>query len=177
LRNKINNFLSVLNLFVAENSRCIADSVCSAGSVYLQEVTAFDFGCPMRPQRSARRMTVMVSFVKSTSSVELVDTVAAALSWERTQVFHHARNLREAGVVTKGGRGFTAPQMNLLDGANLICAVLATERVMRSTIGSNHMKGSWKALRMNRQWKWVRVHFEKPASRLHGAIDRQRGRA
>jgi hypothetical protein len=66
------------------------------------------------------------------TSVELVDTVATALHWERTEVFHHARNLREAGVVTKGGRGITAPQMNLLDGANILCAVLATERVKDS---------------------------------------------
>jgi hypothetical protein len=66
------------------------------------------------------------------TSVELVDIVATALHWERTEVFHHARNLREAGVVTKGGRGITAPQMNLLDGANMICAVLATERVKDS---------------------------------------------
>ncbi|MEH2612938.1 hypothetical protein [Bradyrhizobium sp. AZCC 1693] len=67
------------------------------------------------------------------TSVELVDIVATALHWERTEVFHHARNLREAGVLTKGGRGITAPQMNLLDGANLICAVLAAKRVKESS--------------------------------------------
>jgi hypothetical protein len=36
LRNEFNNFLIIRNLFVAENSRCITDSVCSAGSVQLQ---------------------------------------------------------------------------------------------------------------------------------------------
>ena len=36
-------------------------------------------------------------------------------------------------MVTKGGRGVTAPQMNLLDGANLICAVLAAKRVKESS--------------------------------------------
>jgi hypothetical protein len=85
------------------------------------------------------------------TSVELVDTVAAALNWERTEVFHHARNLREAGAVTKGGRGITAPQMNILDGANLICAVLAARRVKDSSEaakGLARLKGVRKALRV-----------------------------
>jgi hypothetical protein len=38
-RNNFNSFFAVLNLFVTENSRCIADSVCSAGYVQLQGVT------------------------------------------------------------------------------------------------------------------------------------------
>ena len=75
------------------------------------------------------------------TSVELVDTVAAALHWERTEVFHHARNLREAGLVTKGGRGITAPQMNLLDAANLICAVLAARRVKESSEAAKGLAG------------------------------------
>lgn len=66
------------------------------------------------------------------TSVEMVDVVASALNWERTEVFHHARNLREANLVTKGGRGITAPQMNLMDGANLICATLGARRVKES---------------------------------------------
>jgi hypothetical protein len=85
------------------------------------------------------------------TSVELVDTLAAALNWERTEVFHHARNLREAGVVTKGGRGITAPQMNVLDVANLICAVLAAERVKDSSEaakGLAGLKGVRKAIRI-----------------------------
>lgn len=91
------------------------------------------------------------------TSVELVDTVAAALSWERTEVFHHARNLREAGVVTKGGRGITAPQMNLLDGANLVCAVLAAKRVKESnevTKGLAELSGVRQALRFPENSGW-----------------------
>ena len=38
-RNNFNNFSSVLSLFAVENSRCITDSVCSAGYVQLQGVT------------------------------------------------------------------------------------------------------------------------------------------
>ena len=75
------------------------------------------------------------------TSVELVDTLAAALNWERTEVFHHARNLREAGVVTKGGRGITAPQMSILDVANLICAVLAARRVKESNQAAQGLAG------------------------------------
>jgi hypothetical protein len=85
------------------------------------------------------------------TSVELVDTVAAALNWQRTEVFHHARNLRETGRVTKGGRGITAPQMNLLDAANLICAVLAARRVKESSEaakGLAGLKGVRKAFRV-----------------------------
>lgn len=84
------------------------------------------------------------------TSVELVDIVATALSWERTEVFHHARNLREANVMTKGGRGITAPKMNRLDGANLICAVLAARRVKESrevVKGLARLKGVRAALR------------------------------
>jgi hypothetical protein len=75
------------------------------------------------------------------TSVELVDTVAAALNWERTEVFNHARNLREAGAVTKGGRGITAPQMNLFDAANLVCAVLAARRVKESSDAAKGLAG------------------------------------
>src|SRR5260221_3915774 len=99
------------------------------------------------------------------TSVELVDTVAAALNWERTEVFHHARNLREAGVVTKGGRGITAPQMNLLDGANLICAVLAARRVKESSEAVKGLAG------LKRARQAIRVAGNK-RPRLYSLIDR-----
>jgi hypothetical protein len=99
------------------------------------------------------------------TSVELVDTVAAALNWERTEVFNHARNLREAGVVTKGGRGITAPQMNILDVANLICAVLAARRVKESSEAAKGLAGL----------KGVRRAFRVPENnglRFYRVIDR-----
>jgi hypothetical protein len=116
------------------------------------------------------------------TSVELVDTVAAALNWERTEVFHHARNLREAGVVTKGGRGITAPQMNLLDGANLICAVLAARRVKESSEavkGLAGLKGVRQAFRFpeNNAWRFYPLIDRDGLLRLKPGHNVQEGMA
>src|SRR5260370_6693418 len=61
------------------------------------------------------------------------------------------------GIATKGGRGITAPQMNLLDGANLVCAVLAARRVKESSEavkGLAGLKGVRQAFRFpgNNAW-------------------------
>lgn len=66
------------------------------------------------------------------TSVKLVGIVASALDWETTEVAHHARNLRDAKLVTKGGQGITAPLMTSLDAANFVCAVLGSKRVKQS---------------------------------------------
>jgi hypothetical protein len=66
------------------------------------------------------------------TSVKLVGIVASALDWEPTEVGHHARNLRDAKLVTKGGQGITAPLMTSLDAANFVCAVLGSKRVKQS---------------------------------------------
>jgi hypothetical protein len=66
------------------------------------------------------------------TSIRLVEIVASALEWPSTEVAHHARNLRDAKLVTAGGQGITAPQMSALDAANFICAILGSKRVKQS---------------------------------------------
>src|SRR5260370_42036300 len=63
------------------------------------------------------------------------------------------------GIATKGGRGIMAPQMNLLDGANVVCAVLAARRVKESSEavkGLAGLKGVRQAFRFpeNNAWRF-----------------------
>lgn len=58
---------------------------------------------------------------------ELVRAVAAALDISDVTVGVYYRKLREAGLVTKGGRGRSAPALSYLDGARLLLSLLASE--------------------------------------------------
>jgi len=57
------------------------------------------------------------------NSRELVECVSSALELPLTEVTGHMRHLREAGLVTTGGRGVTAPRMTYEDAASLICSL------------------------------------------------------
>jgi hypothetical protein len=57
---------------------------------------------------------------------QLVDTVAAVEGLEPSAVSLIARYVREAGLITTGGRGGSAAKMNLADAANLLIGVNAT---------------------------------------------------
>ena len=63
------------------------------------------------------------------NSRELVETASDAFGLPAATVRHFMRNLREAGLVTVGGRGVTAPQMTVLDAATLICAIAGSSHV------------------------------------------------
>lgn len=58
---------------------------------------------------------------------ELQEVVSSALDIPLPTVSFHARRLREAGFLTKGGRGRSAPSMRTVDGARLCFAVIASE--------------------------------------------------
>src|SRR3979409_2334438 len=60
------------------------------------------------------------------NSRELVECVSSALELPLTEVTGHMRHLREAGLVTTGGRGITAPRMTYEDAASLICSLYGT---------------------------------------------------
>lgn len=57
------------------------------------------------------------------NSRELVECVSSALELPLTEVNGHMRHLREAGLVTAGGRGITAPRMTYEDAASLVCSL------------------------------------------------------
>jgi hypothetical protein len=57
---------------------------------------------------------------------ELVDTIAAVEGLDRSAVNLIARYVREAGLITTGGRGTSAATMGLTDAANLLIGVNAT---------------------------------------------------
>lgn len=58
---------------------------------------------------------------------ELVSVVASTLGINEATAFVYARHLREANLLTKGGRGRSAAKMSDLDAARLVVAFLATE--------------------------------------------------
>lgn len=63
---------------------------------------------------------------------QLQQIVAEALDVPQPSVAFHARRLREAGFLTKGGRGRSAPSMRPTDAARLAFAVVASEQGMDS---------------------------------------------
>jgi hypothetical protein len=60
---------------------------------------------------------------------ELVQTVAIVEGMDPATVGLIARNVREAGLITTGGRGPSAGQMTLVDATNLLIAVNASDRI------------------------------------------------
>ncbi len=69
------------------------------------------------------------------NSRELVECVASALERPLTEVTGHMRHLREAGLVTTGGRGVTAPRMTYEDAASLVCSLYGAE-LMKDGVAS-----------------------------------------
>jgi hypothetical protein len=57
---------------------------------------------------------------------QLVETVAEVEGMEPATVNLIARNVREAGLITTGGRGLSAARMTMADAVNLLIAVNAT---------------------------------------------------
>jgi hypothetical protein len=72
------------------------------------------------------------------NSAQLVEQVALSLGQPVSSTRQHARNLREASLMTHGGRGRHAAAMTREDAAALICAVLGSDAVYNTlpTIGS-----------------------------------------
>jgi len=58
---------------------------------------------------------------------ELIGTVARALDVSEVTVGVYYRKLREAGLVTKGGRGRSAPRSTHLDATRLLIAILTSD--------------------------------------------------
>jgi hypothetical protein len=65
-------------------------------------------------------------------STQLGRCVAKALGVPETVTASHVRNLREAGLITKTGRGITAAQMTTRDAAHLLIATVASLNVKDS---------------------------------------------
>lgn len=62
-----------------------------------------------------------------TSPGELVSMMSAVLGIPEATVYIYARHLREAGLISKGGRGRSAAKMTPLDASRLLLAFLSTE--------------------------------------------------
>jgi hypothetical protein len=65
-------------------------------------------------------------------STQLGDCIAGVLGLRPTTVASHVRNLREAGLLTKTGRGITGAHMTPLDGARLLIAATCSQEVQDS---------------------------------------------
>lgn len=63
---------------------------------------------------------------------QLIKAVALALDVPEETVFQHDRNLAQAGLRTKGGRGSSAPEVTTIDAARLLVATLASVRTKES---------------------------------------------
>jgi hypothetical protein len=63
---------------------------------------------------------------------DLVETIAQVEGMEPATVSLIARNVREAGLISKKGRGLSAAKMTLTDAANLLIAVNTTAIVRES---------------------------------------------
>lgn len=60
------------------------------------------------------------------SSVELSECIAEQLGLPSATVLLHMRNIREAGILTQGGRGRSAAAMTAADAAHLLIASVAS---------------------------------------------------
>jgi hypothetical protein len=69
------------------------------------------------------------------NSRELVECVSSALDRPLKEVTGHMRFLREAGLVTTGGRGIASPRMSYEDAASLICSLYGSE-LMKDGVSS-----------------------------------------
>jgi DNA-binding transcriptional ArsR family regulator len=67
------------------------------------------------------------------NSRELIEAAATALNVPERTVRQHMRSLREAGQVTTGGRGITAPEMTAVDVSKLLLAICAAPTVQDSS--------------------------------------------
>jgi hypothetical protein len=67
-------------------------------------------------------------------STELGERVAAALGVRPTTTATHVRNLREAGFLTKAGRGITGAHMTPADAAKVLIATNCSQDVKDSVI-------------------------------------------
>jgi hypothetical protein len=65
-------------------------------------------------------------------STELGECVAKVLGLRPTTAASHVRNLREAGLLTKTGRGITGAHMSPRDAAHLLIAATASQDVQDS---------------------------------------------
>src|ERR1700679_4233902 len=63
---------------------------------------------------------------------ELVRTVAGALNVSDVTVSVYYRKLREAGLVTKGGRGRSAPSLTYLDASRLVIALMVSDTAIHA---------------------------------------------
>jgi hypothetical protein len=63
---------------------------------------------------------------------ELVRTVASALDISEVTAGIYYRNLREAGLVTKGGRGRSAPSLTYLDASRLVIALMVADSAIHA---------------------------------------------
>lgn len=63
---------------------------------------------------------------------ELIRTVASALDVSEVTVGVYYRNLREANLVTKGGRGRSAPSLTYLDASRLVIALMVSDTAIQA---------------------------------------------
>ena len=72
-------------------------------------------------------------------SAELADAFASVLGISATEVRHHLRNLRQAGLISVAGRGASAAQMTADDAINVVLAIVGSERVKDSVSTFNKL--------------------------------------
>lgn len=69
-----------------------------------------------------------VRYTKDMKSAAFIQTVAQAYRINEKSLVHFARLLKEAGLLSTGGRGRSAPDMTPLDAARTTIALLATDK-------------------------------------------------
>jgi hypothetical protein len=65
---------------------------------------------------------------------DLTAIVASLADRPPAAAIHHLRNLRDAGMITKSGRGPSAAQMTIADAVMLLLAMAGTERLKDSVV-------------------------------------------
>jgi len=77
------------------------------------------------------------------SSTQLSECIARATGVPEATVLLHMRNVREAGILTQGGRGRSAARMTTRDAANLLIAVAGASAVKDSVVPIHRQAQTW----------------------------------
>jgi hypothetical protein len=104
---------------------------------------------------------------------ELATITASMADKPEAVAIHHLRNLRDAGLISKSGRGPSAAQMEIKDAALLLLAMAGTERlkdsVVTATTLGNLRAESFKQIWQRKQYRTRRAIF--PLGEKHTLLE------
>jgi hypothetical protein len=98
---------------------------------------------------------------------DLTAVVASLADRPPAAAIHHLRNLRDAGMIAKSGRGSSAAQMTIADAVMLLLAMAGTERLKDSVVTATSLAGL-RATSCAQVWQRKRYRIPRNISPLPG---------